>query len=107
MDHTTGELDAAIELDTGTELMIYRAQVLACPTRVAIWTCIGPLGMYVTEISNTLGVAASTASYHLHVLEDAGLVKITRQGRHRLVQWTAVKMGVVTEDEVLAAFGQP
>jgi DNA-binding transcriptional ArsR family regulator len=95
------------DLDAGTELMIFRARVLANPTRVAVWTCVGPLGMYVTEIANTLDVAASTTSYHLSILEAAGLVKITRQGRHRLVQWTGVKMGVVTEDEMRAALEQP
>ena len=54
-----------------------------------------------------MGVAASTASYHLGVLREAGLVQITRHGRNHLVEWTGVKMGVVTDAEVQAAWEQP
>jgi DNA-binding transcriptional ArsR family regulator len=101
---TDTDLDTTGELDTNIELMIFRARVLSNPTRVSIWTCVGPLGMYVTEIANTIGVAVSTTSYHLSILQHAGLVTLTRQGRNRLVKWTDVKMGVVTEDEVRAVF---
>jgi len=41
----------------------------------------GPTGMPAGEIAVTLGVPASTLSFHLRALEHAGLIAPTRQGR--------------------------
>ncbi len=42
----------------------------------------GATGMPAGEIATELGQAPSTLSFHLSVLEQAGLVQSTRQGRH-------------------------
>jgi len=41
----------------------------------------GPNGLGATEIAGHLRIAPSTTSFHLHALEEAGLVQSTRQGR--------------------------
>jgi predicted transcriptional regulator len=40
------------------------------------------------EVSHALGLLPSDASYHLHKLSDAGLVRATREGR--FVFWSLV-----------------
>lgn len=42
---------------------------------------VGPSGLPATEIADRVGIPPSTASFHLHALEEAGLVQSTRQGR--------------------------
>jgi protein-tyrosine-phosphatase/DNA-binding transcriptional ArsR family regulator len=44
-------------------------------------TPVGPSGLPATEIAVRLGAPQSTTSFHLHALEEAGLVQSTRQGR--------------------------
>jgi DNA-binding transcriptional ArsR family regulator len=53
------------------------------PTRVQVLSMAnGKLS--VTEIGNLLGVSKATASHHVRVLEEVGLVEIVRGGRcHR------------------------
>jgi Helix-turn-helix domain len=87
------------------ETIIYRARVLSCPTRLDVWQCVGQLGMYAGDIARTLDLAPSTVSHHLAVLEDAGLVRHVRQGRYRWYESTGVRLGVVTEDEIVAPGG--
>lgn len=58
--------------------------------------------MYAGDIARTLDVAPSTASFHLAILEEAGLVRHTQQGRYRWYEWTGVRLGIVTEDEIAA-----
>jgi len=41
----------------------------------------GPNGLGATEIAGRLRIAPSTTSFHLHALEEAGLVQSTRHGR--------------------------
>ena len=41
----------------------------------------GPTGLPATVIADQLAIAPSTTSFHLHALEEAGLVQSTRQGR--------------------------
>lgn len=41
----------------------------------------GPTGLAAGEIAAALGVAPSTLSFHLRALEQAGLIRPTRQGR--------------------------
>jgi DNA-binding transcriptional ArsR family regulator len=86
------------------------SSALACPSRLAIirWLkspgdhfppqvhadiiAIGVCGAYVAE---KLGVTAATASAHLRILVDVGLLSSTRIGK-----WTYFKRN----DETLAAF---
>jgi protein-tyrosine-phosphatase/DNA-binding transcriptional ArsR family regulator len=42
----------------------------------------GPTGLSAGELADRLGTPASTTSFHLSALENAGLVFSTRQGRH-------------------------
>ncbi|MBU8539107.1 metalloregulator ArsR/SmtB family transcription factor [Falsiroseomonas tokyonensis] len=57
-------------LGQGTRLELMRALLAA-----------GPSGLPAGEIGTRLGVPASTLSFHLRALEQAGLVAATRQGR--------------------------
>jgi DNA-binding transcriptional ArsR family regulator len=84
------------------ETMIYRARVLACPSRLDVWQCIGAFGMYPSSIATTLDLAPSTVSHHLAVLEHAGLVRHVQQGRYRLYLLTDERWGVVSEAELAA-----
>ena len=50
------------------------------PTRVKILKMLGKKVMCVCEIQTALGTAQSTASKHLKILEDAGLVISKKDG---------------------------
>lgn len=50
------------------------------PTRVKILKMLGKKVMCVCEIQTALGTAQSTASKHLKILEDAGLVVSKKEG---------------------------
>jgi ArsR family transcriptional regulator, arsenate/arsenite/antimonite-responsive transcriptional repressor len=50
------------------------------PTRVKILKMLGRRVMCVCEIQTALGTAQSTASKHLKILEDAGLVVSKKEG---------------------------
>ncbi|NJO22156.1 MAG: metalloregulator ArsR/SmtB family transcription factor [Sphingomonadales bacterium] len=59
--------------------------VLAQETRlrlVRVLASRGATGMSAGEVATLLGVAPSTLSFHLAALEQSGLVRSTRQGRH-------------------------
>ncbi len=59
--------------------------VLAQETRLKLVRLLasrGASGMAAGEVAVALGVAPSTLSFHLGLLEQAGLVRSTRQGRH-------------------------
>jgi DNA-binding transcriptional ArsR family regulator len=90
--------DVPAEYDT----MIYRARVLASPTRLEVWECIGEVGMYAGDIARTLDIAPSTVSYHLAVFAEAGLVVAAKQGRNVLYRWTGERWGVVSAAELEA-----
>lgn len=89
-------------MESDYDMMVYRARVLSSPTRLDVWTCIGDFGMYSTAIARTLDLAPSTVSYHLRVLEHAGLVRHVQQGRYRMYTWTGERWGVVSAAEVEA-----
>ena len=50
------------------------------PTRVKILKMVQRRVMCVCEVQAALGIAQSTASKHLKILEDAGLIKFYRDG---------------------------
>jgi ArsR family transcriptional regulator len=70
MDETTAVASLAA-LAQGMRLRIYRALVGA-----------GPQGLTPGTLSATLGVPASTLSFHLKELTHGGLVTQEREGRH-------------------------
>ena len=60
---------------------------LSQETRLAVLRLLisaGPNGLPAGEIASTLGIPASTASFHLAALERSGLTQATRQGRQIL-----------------------
>lgn len=58
---------------------------LAQPHRLAIYRWLlerGPEGAYAGEIADQLGLPATTQSFHLKALQQAGLIRPEPQGRH-------------------------
>ncbi|MFO7752438.1 MAG: metalloregulator ArsR/SmtB family transcription factor [Desulfobacteraceae bacterium] len=55
-------------------------KALCDPTRVKIAKILEQRGMCVCEIQHALGIAQSTASKHLKILEEAGLVNHQKDG---------------------------
>jgi ArsR family transcriptional regulator, arsenate/arsenite/antimonite-responsive transcriptional repressor len=62
-----------------------RLKVLADPTRLAMLVYLAGHPATVTEVARAFGVAQPTASTHLRVLRDAGLVSGREEGRGALV----------------------
>jgi len=58
------------------------------------------------ELASQAGVARSTASEHLTVLVEAGLLTEERQGRHRYLRLAGPEIAQLVED-LAAALGQP
>lgn len=67
---TDSAANAFAALGQGTRLELLRTLLAA-----------GPNGLAAGDIALRLGVAASTLSFHLRALEQAGLIASTRQGR--------------------------
>ena len=63
--------------------------------------------MYASDLASSVGISRATASHHLGILHEAGLIRFTRQGRHRLYVWTGERMAILTEDELQAATSSP
>lgn len=82
------------------DLLTKRAKVLSSRTRLVIWYSVAELAGHPSDLARTLNLAESTVSHHLRVLEDAGLVRHTQQGRYRWYESTGVRWGVVSEDEI-------
>jgi DNA-binding transcriptional ArsR family regulator len=60
------------------------AALIADPTRAAILRALVPdRPLAAGELARLSGVSAATASFHLAKLLDAGMITMTRQGRHR------------------------
>ena len=55
-------------------------KALSDPNRVKMMKILQPRPLCVCEIKETLGIAQSTASKHLKMLEDAGLVRSFKDG---------------------------
>lgn len=82
------------------DLLIARARVLSCLSRLAVLQCTDPAGMYAGDIARSLGLSAATVSHHLRALERAGLVCFVRQGRQRLYRSTGERLVLATEREI-------
>lgn len=63
------------------DILIQRARLLSCPARLDVLQCVATSGMHPGDIARTLDLTPSTISHHLSVLEHAGLVRHTQQGR--------------------------
>ena len=66
-------LDALAALASETRLDLVRALIVA-----------GEEGLPAGEIGRRLGIAASRLSFHLSALEQAGLVRVRRDGRNMI-----------------------
>ncbi len=62
------------------KLFIKVMKALSDPNRVKMMKILQSRPLCVCEIKTTLGIAQSTASKHLKLLEDAGLVKSFKDG---------------------------
>ena len=60
------------------------ARLLACPARLAALRAVGERALDVTEVADAVGISLSTASRHLSLLRDAGMVRVRRSGRRRI-----------------------
>jgi len=67
--------------------LIIISRAIACPTRLYLLGVLGPEGRSVSEAAASADVSISTASYHLHVLERAGLARMRRRGRSNIFRW--------------------
>lgn len=82
-----------------------RLNALANETRLAAFRLLvraGPEGLPAGEIAAALGIPASSLSFHLSHLENAGMVSATRRGRNILYRLETGAMrallGFLTED---------
>jgi len=69
------------------QLAVSALAALAHETRLDIFRLLvaaGPAGLPAGEISEALGLASATLSFHLKELKSAGLVRCERQGRSRI-----------------------
>jgi DNA-binding transcriptional ArsR family regulator len=69
------------------DAFLFIGRAVAHPTRLEILRRLGPSGLSVEEIASLAGVAKSTASYHVGVLQAAGLVKRRRKGHKVIYSW--------------------
>jgi len=67
-------------------LVLRVAKALADPTRLRIWMGLGRHSWAVTAIAQHFCIANATASHHVARLAEAELVKVTADGRYRMVQ---------------------
>ena len=74
------------------------AQLLACPARLAALRAVGERARGVTEVATEIGIATSTASYHLAALADAGMVRVRRRGRRRIYRLAKTRWFVAIEE---------
>ena len=64
-------------------------QALSSETRIRMVEALAETSMTVSELAALAGVHQTTASYHCHQLEEAGLVSIQADGTRRLVSLRA------------------
>ena len=83
----------------------------ADPTRILILYALNKQPRNVTELANELGITQPTASRHLKVLRDHGLVHTSRQGSsityelidHRLIEALDILRGILRDTIALKA----
>ncbi|MEM2584463.1 MAG: metalloregulator ArsR/SmtB family transcription factor [Thermoproteota archaeon] len=68
-------------------------KALADPTRLRILSIIESESMMITGIVEKFNLSQPTVSYHIRILENAGLVKTVKKGRE--VYCSLVKKGVL------------
>lgn len=92
--------------ETGADRLAELARALGDPTRAAF--CLALLdgrAWTAGELARHAGVAASTATEHLHRLTAVGVLTERRQGRHRYVELADARVAAFVED--MAALRQP
>jgi len=67
-------------------------QALSSETRIRMVEALAETSMTITELAVTAGVHQTTASYHCHQLEEAGLVSIEADGPRRRVSLRAAEL---------------
>jgi len=77
--------------------LVTYAHALSSPTRLYLLQSVGPTGLSVTEAAHGAGVSTSTASFHLRVLLDAGLVERKPRGRRVLYRWSDTRLSMQIE----------
>jgi DNA-binding transcriptional ArsR family regulator len=87
------------------KIAVAALSALAQENRLAVFRSLvqaGPSGLRPSELSDTLGVAGPTLSFHLAQLRHAGLVNVTREGRslHYAANFNAMNglIGFLTEN---------
>ncbi|MEM3711971.1 MAG: metalloregulator ArsR/SmtB family transcription factor [Thermoproteota archaeon] len=68
-------------------------KALADPTRLRILSIIESESMMITSIVEKFNLSQPTVSYHIRILENAGLVKTIKKGRE--VYCSLVKKGIL------------
>lgn len=68
-------------------------KALADPTRLKTLSIIEGESMMITEIVEKFNLSQPTVSYHIRILENAGLVKTVKKGRE--VYCSLVKKGIL------------
>ena len=69
--------------------MAHVALALSSETRLRMVEALAETSMTITELAATAGVHQTTASYHCHQLEGAGLVSVQADGNRRYVSLRA------------------
>jgi ArsR family transcriptional regulator, arsenate/arsenite/antimonite-responsive transcriptional repressor len=67
-------------MEAGMEALIKVMKAGSDPTRIKMLKMLQRKTMCVCEIQSALGIAQSTASKHLKILEDAGLIASVKEG---------------------------
>ena len=70
-----------------TDQLVRIARVLACRTRMDLLAAVGPHGCGVTEAAERVGITQPTASRHLAMMAEVGLVRVHRRGHRRIYRW--------------------
>lgn len=81
---------------------------IAHPARRAMLVTLRDGERAASELAEPFGMTMSAVSQHLRVLEEAALVRVRRDGRHRLYRLQPKPLGEVVEwvDEFAAFFGE-
>ncbi|HVF76634.1 MAG TPA: winged helix-turn-helix domain-containing protein [Acidimicrobiales bacterium] len=87
-----------------SERLVTVASALGAQARADLVTALmGGTAHTGTELARHVGIAPSTASEHLGVLIDAGLVTVVSQGRHRYFGLAGAEVATLIESMVTAA----